>query len=432
MSGFAFGIFHDPTPGRPTHGPAKGILNMKHVKRTLAVRALGFAAGLLVTGAAALAQQVNLQVNVPAGTTYQFQSQESVDLNMQMMMQGMPPQQMQQQIASRTGGSLKVLESQNGKPSKVEVTFDAQSGGQVQGPMGNQQIPFALAGQTVTATIDPQGNVSLQPAGNADPATMQAISQIVTVDEELFPGRPVGPGDSWQVNAADLLDAAGAQGSVNVRFDGVQNLAGRQVAVLQTQTQMQGMDQGMQTRVEMAGPVLVDLETGLVVKVDLQGQMNLSGQQQQQGMVANVEGTGQMRTGAQITNLQTGAGGGLGGGGFGDGGLGGGGMGGDLGGGGNVPQPPANNAIGTYAGDGLTFVINPDQSVSIDLNGQKFQGQLQQFDGQNYRGQFNAAGSMFDFSGTINGNNATFTTGQTTYNLTKQGGGGGGGNNPLG
>ncbi|MEM6313189.1 MAG: hypothetical protein AAF743_03835, partial [Planctomycetota bacterium] len=274
-----------------------------------ATRVLGFAAGLLLlasTTAKPAAAQVNLQFNVPVGTSYDFTSIETEQQTMTQGGQGMGGQQMQQAVRFEVRGSFKVLEVANGVPSRVEIAFDQNSGGQVQGPQGNQPIPFALAGQTVTASVDPQGNVAVQPAGNLDPVSQNVVQNLVAMDASILPGKPVVPGDTWAVNDPAALGLPpGSQAQLQFRFDGTQETSGLTVAVMTSQVQFRANTQAGNAEGNLNGMLVMDLATGLLLKAESSGQRNESGQGQDPmtGQPIQMQGTAQVKSVYEIQNV---------------------------------------------------------------------------------------------------------------------------------
>ncbi len=361
------------------------------------------------------AQQRELRQNVPPGTEVRFSERMTFDVDMTMNMNGQQ-QNMQQKIDGQMSGTMKVLESQNGKPTKAQLTFAQDSGIQTT-TMGQQQPqPFPLAGRTVTVTRDAGGQITVEPPAQLDQATLEQLGNMLDVNDDILPGRAVAVGDTWQPPA----DAAqgfipGMTPQAQLRLTGFSQQNGREVAQLQMEMRGQGDMQGVNSQFQASGPIVIDVETGIALSSSLTGTLTMKGQQQQAGMVANVDGTGRLQSNNTGTILVVG-----------------------QGGGGNVMpepavmdenQPPlggnnpvAGELVGKYADGTLTVEILPDNAVMIQMGGQTYPGRLSSTDPANLAGTFNASGQDFPFTARLNGNTLVLTTADTTYNLSKQGG----------
>lgn len=359
-----------------------------------------------------------LRLSLPPGTSYTFNSTMKTDMDLMVNANGqqMPMQQSQGRVMS---GTIEVLESANGVPTKTKVTF-GQDCGMSMSMMGQQQgRPFALAGRTVTVTVNGEA-IDIVPADGVDEEVRSAVSELVVRQDGIYPDRPVDVGDTWQGN---LGAAAGElQPKLTLKLERFDTVDGRSVAHLACQGEMNGVNNGMNIAGTLAGPLVLDIATGLPLEGSLAGDMKMNGNTTENGMPIQINGTGKMTfTGRHVIR-------------------------------GDAPRPfapdvnpnpinPPNpvNPIGpdnplggapalggTYTGDGLTMTIAGDD-IQLDLGGRKFAGKIARLDGSTVSGSFSHEGTTFDFKCVPNGNDIDFTTGTRTYKLKKQGGG-----NPLG
>lgn len=231
--------------------------------------ALSLAVGLASAGSVA-AQPVNLQFNLPAGTTYAVKSSETMQMQAQVKDQWGNPQQMSQTYESPTNYRVEVLQGPAGTgdpaPAHVRFTFDpglAMSVTDGQNPPQQQPVPYA--GKAFEA-VRQNGQVMINPvgggqgggqgqggfgggqgqfgggngefgggefgggggqfndrdfngndtggfngnhAGGMDPETQQTLQNLASFNEStLLPGRPVSVGDTWNPDTSEIMKAA--------------------------------------------------------------------------------------------------------------------------------------------------------------------------------------------------------------------------------
>ena len=394
------------------------------------MRASAAVAAAVLAPAAALAQPRALQVNLPQGSELRFDERVSMQMDMQMSMAGNDIN-MNGNVIDTVGGTVSVLESSGGRPTRVQVAFDP--GLTTQMDMGgmNQSTPFALAGQTVTVTLGPGGAVQTVEPMITDDAAGERLEGVLKFGRGLLPAQPVSVGDTWQPTDASLFgDEMQMGGGSQIELVGFGQADGREVAELRVTGDLTGLTQGMQTTGQVGGTVQVDTATGTVVSGNINGDLKMAGEQVG-GQDASVNGTMQVTATLSGAVSAGGNGGNAGGaapaasGSFGFG----------SGGGGTAapaqPAPPAGGEgdAGAFAGtwtDGeLTLNVGaggPD-AVQIVRGGNTFNGQIQSATATGFSGTFTAGGNSFPFSGQQTPAGIDFTSGQKTYRLTREGGG---------
>ncbi|MFK7959097.1 MAG: hypothetical protein AB8G96_01105 [Phycisphaerales bacterium] len=368
-------------------------------------RTVAVAVASLVLAGTALAAET-IQYAVPSGLKFSFDNTMRLDLSISMDLMG---QQMKfdQKMSQIMKGSAEVLESANGRPTRVRMTFDDSCGGSTSGMGGEAPIPFSVGGQTVTVTVKGK-TVTLEPSDAVDDVTRQAIADLVVLDDGFLPKKPVDVGDEWEGSFGSSANAApGAEASrVTFRVEKFTEMAGRQVAVLSARGTMDETADGMNMKTDITGPVIVDLATGLVMKATVDGTVVMDGKAVQQGMEITMQGTGAMKVRNGVVFGASGSAG-------------------------RVAAPairpaksnplggekePASDLDGTWSGDGLTMVVK-GSVATLTLGDLALDGTLTEQTSGNFKGTFKYGGETFTFEGDFEGDSASLVTGGATYAL---------------
>lgn len=356
--------------------------------------------GLVLILAGSAQGATTLKPNITPGVSYAFDNTMKLDLNLGLMAGG---QQMnvQQTIAQSSAGTVEVLEAAGGKISKAKITFAPSCGASVT-MMGQQQNKaFALAGKTVTATLNGK-LVDVVPADGVDEESRKAIADLITGEDGIYPTKAVNVGDEW----SGSLGNGEMKSAMKFKLERISNVNGREVAELTTTGQISGVENGMNMNGTVAGPVVMDVLTGIVASGQVGGDLKIDGNMTEAGQQIVVNGTGKMSVGTKTVISGT-----------------------------TVTPPPVITPpavdgpvtlAGLYAGDGLTLNVTGDD-VKIELGTNQFGGKIAQRNGANLAGTFTHNGKAFDFKCVVNGDAVDFITGSKTYKLKKQGAA-----NPLG
>jgi len=207
----------------------------------------------------------------------------------------------------------------------------------------------------------------------------------------------------------------------------------RAMVVLMTADVTGEVAPGLSGSRKLQGPVLIDVDTGRILSADLNGMIEMSGAQQNEGMQMSMQSRGNVSIKIESSIPQGGApapiagpmgGGGIAGGnpppaGGGGNPLGGGGN--PLGGGGGAAPAPASLA-GTYQDDQIKFELRDHPagySATITMGDQRFPANAT-MQGGALVGTFESGNERFDFTARVTGDAMEFVTGNTTYNLKRK------------
>jgi hypothetical protein len=248
------------------------------------------------------------------------------------------------------------------------------------------------------------------------------------LDEQavFFPTHPVSVGDEWPADPQALARALQLAGKdtagMTLKLLSVKDISGRATAELKVSVAAIKGQGGIQSKLIMQGTTLVDLQSGHAIKSDLKGTIDLQGEQSSTDPNGNavtyqVEGSGTLNTGgsadlsssdlpaAPISSPPFAAGG-------------------------NPPVAAVNplapapaGFTGKFANDSLTLDgsdSNGDYQGSITLGQNKFPAKAK-INGQSLDGTFEANGTSFPFTATVNGDSVSLVSGGKTYALKRSG-----------
>ena len=208
--------------------------------------------------------------------------------------QSMP---VEQEASSIVRGTARVLESMAGKPTLLVLDIDASSGTTLSSNGVAQNVPFPLAGQSVTVRV--QGDVitgATQSGGAAVPLDAEHFSGLrpfIIFDDALLPGRAVAVGDVWQASIRDeQFDQAN---DLELSLASVDDSDALTLATLNTRGTITSEQPGSIVRGEVTGVSVVDVATGITVATYGEGTMSISGELAQSGQIASIRGTGTLR-----------------------------------------------------------------------------------------------------------------------------------------
>ena len=404
----------------PMHAP----LTLTRFQSTLTLPLV--IAGALAFAASADAQQRALKVNLEPGTQLGFNEDVDMQMDLKMDINGQKLD-MAGTIATDFMGSVKVLESANGTPTRVELTF--APGTNMAMDMGGmkQNQPFELAGQTVTVTLGPGGTVQTIDPAPTDPTVEEQVQNILKFGKGVLPPNPVGPGDTWQPTDPNLFGGGMQTGEqTTLTLVGFEQKTGREAARITINGDLAGEMQGMNSTGNIQGTYFVDAATGVVLDSDLSGNLTVQAENPQ-GAQGSVNGT--MAVTAKVGKVINAGGAGA------------------VGAAGAAsatpptaaatPTPPSAAGVdvapfvGTYSDADVTVEVTADGAVNVVRGGQTYPGRAASATANGFSGSFTAGGSSFPFNATTTAGGLSFTSGSKTYQLTREGGAGTD-DNPLG
>ena len=383
-------------------------------------RAVVFTAALMSAAVASVARgqsprAVDFKLRLAVDQQWAFEQTNTTSLHVSS-----GGQQFTQAADQRRGGTITVLAVKDGQPTSLKITYSPDTSSTATMNGQPQPPPTPLAGKTVRVSRDELGIIQIDGL-EADPATTNELSQLVTPDRSLFPNHPVAVGDEWDGDADAMAKQMqfGPNDTVTVhcKLDRIGTAAGRPTADLAVTITGAKTQDGIVTKLTTAGTVQLDLATCQPLKADLSGKLELNGQANGPNGPMPVSGDGKIElhqtyrpvagvpapgptptpTPAVVTH----------------------------GGGGVNPlddAAPAAPFAGSFKGEKLSIDLTPataDAYTGTLRMGAKSFPAKAKADGTRLTGSFDSNGTAFDFTATLDGPTLTLTSGQTRYTLTK-------------
>jgi hypothetical protein len=262
-------------------------------------------AGLCLTASAVAQQQVELIYRVPAGTSAQVSEQQSIAIQGTASDQWGNRQPIQQSFGGAVQFQMQVLQSNNGVPQHLRISFAPNLFYTYGDGTGQpQQEPMVFAGKSFEVRKQ-NGGTDVQPRQGLDQESYQFISDLAEFSwRDGLPGRAVAVGETWTNNATTYAKASGMDPGATVqvqgRLTGVGQQNGRPTAELQLQLQINGAMEGVPLRGTQQGRAVVDQATGLPLLVELTGQLPM----QVQSPEGSLQGTATWQIKRQVSQIQ--------------------------------------------------------------------------------------------------------------------------------
>ena len=377
-------------------------------------------------------EKVAIRLNVMAGDSWSFDRTSDMQMSNKMTSNDQT-QTMNSKMRQRRIGKYEVLVVQNGRPTSVRVTFDknCENSMEMTG-QPSQKMPYPFAGQSITVTRGPDGNVQNDFRGDADPMSMAELSQTLEPDTSLYPDKEVAVGEEWAGNNEALarqyqLAGPNDKAGMTLKLLSLKEVKGRRVAEVKVSTAAFKEMEGFTSKVVMQGTTLIDLRTGQTMKADLKGTLSQEGSRSgpgPNGQPMTMKSQGEGTTVISMVSEQLTAGKSA--------------VAVPLNAGGNPPggnplgkNSPGENPLARPAPSGFAGKFSDGKlAVNLQESAGKCSGTLTLND-QNYNasgtvknevleGSFDAGGQAFPFTATVNGDTVTFKTGGTTYTLKRQ------------
>lgn len=222
---------------------------------------------LLLVGPA-LAQKVDLRGPAPVvgETVVSTITSESEKGKLTMNTQG---QQLPGEMSTKSEQVLevKILEVEDGEPTKVQSTFNKSKTTNTMTIFGQQQAQddTSMQGAVMTQTRDDDGNWSTKITGGQIPAeAKKLLKDAGYVDPRVvFPEEPIGVGESWTVKDEQIQGFMGQagipggkyKGDITFKLSEIKVVNGEQVAVIDfdmdSTITMDINQDGMQMKIEI-------------------------------------------------------------------------------------------------------------------------------------------------------------------------------------
>lgn len=241
--------------------------------------------------------QTVLRYNYSPGFAYQFNQSMEMDLDMQIEASGQrfnARQSMTQQLRGR----VVVLETADALPTRLRLAMEQGSGLSITGGGQTRFVPDPLAGRTVIVTLVPDGPTKIEsiegdePLPMVDPQTRETITDLVTPNPSFLPNRAVAVGDEWTATLGKPTDQVRTM--VTLRVDGFAEREGRRVARLTARSDLAQPLDGLTLTGNLAGTIVVDVETGHEVDVNMTGPVKTDGVVMQGAEKIDIKSTGSM------------------------------------------------------------------------------------------------------------------------------------------
>ena len=229
--------------------------------------------------------------NYRDGQEFNILFSQSVQVKAKLHAHGTVVQTFESVDATQDKGVLKVMHTADGVPTVEEVTLDPSCGEfhQQTGQPPRQSFT-TMAGKKVTVQREPTGDIYVEVNGSRDSKLSSQLHNWLDRDANLYPDRPVRVKDKWDLSRkfGRVLNATrGQEITAFCQLRSVTSVKGREFAELVVSCAMTGTLMGsMQTQTQMEGKAWVDLATGRVAKLDMAGEVSVSGT-----MVVNLAGS---------------------------------------------------------------------------------------------------------------------------------------------
>jgi hypothetical protein len=381
---------------------------------------------------AAADQTYAIKLHVSPGDKYEFDVTTTMKQKGQVTANGQVAQPIDQGFEQHRKGTVEVVAADNGMPTSLKITYDAESSNA--GNVGQPLPKFPLAGRTVHVAKK-DGIVSSDLGNDVDTPTVQEVAHMLEPDTSIYPKDAVAVNQEWDGDTANLAKQfqLGADDKINIHCHllAIKDDNGRQVADIGVAGQIVKHDQGfIETKITLGGVTRVDVLTGQVVNSNVIGKIAVRGSQQSpapDGTQVNVAviADGEIQShellklvggGAPVAvnpaPVNPGAGFNVG----------------------NNPPPamPNDNPLahggdaaapfgGTFTGDSVSIALEgkSDQYTGTLTVGDKKYPVTARSAGGKLTGAFESDGSKFDFTASLSGNTLTLSSEGNTYTLKK-------------
>ncbi len=283
---------------------------------SIAVAALSAAAR---AGAQDAGDTVKLRFKFTAGDRWAFEEDTTFKLKFNVLANGKVALALDQTNRKVRKGDLSVLEAAVGRLDAVRVRFGPECMDTEQaGAAGPEQKPTALAGQTVTVRRQAQGDAAVECAVALSEDEQKEARESIEPTEGFFAKKAVKVGDRWisdEKAIARALDLGpDDRGTLRMTLKALRDVAGRRTAEVAAALVVERKQDYMKIAADLEGTILIDVETGVAVGLDLRGPLAISGETEQEDENGNpakvtVEGDGECayRSSARRLPAETGS-----------------------------------------------------------------------------------------------------------------------------
>ena len=179
---------------------------------------------------------------------------------------------------------VSVLEVAGGKLAAVRAVYAAEpecGDTEQTGTDAPQRKPCGLAGQTVIVRRQAAGPPAIECAGQLGPEEQAELNELLDPSDGFLPRKAVKPGESWDAEESAVRQALDLgpedRGTLRLKLDSVREVDGRQTAVLVAAVTLQQKQEGLTIGSKLEGVLLIDVATGHILGLTLQGPLTIGG-----------------------------------------------------------------------------------------------------------------------------------------------------------
>lgn len=236
---------------------------------------------LMLCGAVQAQEKVTLKMNLPANKAWKTAVDTDMNMNMTLK-QGDQEQTIEQKMKMVLNSTMTPLEVADGTPTKMKVAYAADCKITMTMMGQTKDVPFPLAGKTLTVTKKADGSVDVDPAEGVDAQTMSSLKNAMDSAKAFYPDHPVGAGDTWDVKSdamAKMFQMADAKGTLTCTLDKLAEQGGRKVAMVSMKGSISGTASGVHMDLDLSGPLVIDVATGQALDSTIKGDMKIKNEQ---------------------------------------------------------------------------------------------------------------------------------------------------------
>jgi hypothetical protein len=253
------------------------------MKTTRHAAALLLALAAVCCPAARAQDKVTIKPNLKANEGWNMTQQTDMTMNMKITANGQE-QPVDQKVKMDLKAVMTPLEVKDGLATKSKIKFGDDAKISLTMAGRSQDVPFPMAGKELTVTKKADGSVEVEPAGVVDPKTQSMLSDMTDAASAFYPDKPVGVGDKWEVpgdKVAKMFQMEkGAKGTIECTLTGLKEQGGKKVAEVALKGNASGKMQGqLDVTLDLAGPMVLDLDSGQVLSQNMKANMTMKGAQ---------------------------------------------------------------------------------------------------------------------------------------------------------
>lgn len=275
---------------------------MSHIFKKLASALLLCLASTTMAGTVAVAREpVSIEYNVPQGLEYTFRLSYALDQALTYASDGQSMNG-RQTIQTTIDGKAVALSVENGRPTRLRLSFGPGSGTQMSINGVPTPQPFELAGRTAVVDVQNEKIIRIAPVDGGTVNNHQAVSRllspVVVFENTMRPGRPVTEGDQWTATLEEPDGSGETKATVTVV--GLQRHENRQMARLAAQGSTMSSNNGVAMTGPVSSTILVDTQTGLPLETDTKADVQFTGAMVQDGRKVQIQGQGRLSSQVRI------------------------------------------------------------------------------------------------------------------------------------